>query len=180
MAVRSLLPLQTGGGTTGTLGIILIAGLAIWLFLEWRGIDPEAAVAGLAGSSSSGLIGVATSVNGILIGGITLLSALVIGGVLDLPEGWGIQFVVILELVAFALLLRELDAFDPILYALVATGTIMIGLSAAGQPIVGAVANSPMGIILALGVVYVLYKWITADEGQVVEVVGRVRRGDNE
>lgn len=171
-------PLQATGGATSTIGMALVLGVGGYVLLEALGVDLWGAASGAVDTDS--IFAGATSVNGLLVAGLAILAALTFGGVLGVGRAVALQLTAALSLASFALLLREFDAFDIRLFGIVAVGTVLIALSASGEPIIGAVVNSPAGPVLAIGGLYLGYRWLTSDDGKRIVVEGSVRQGGEE
>ncbi len=173
-----LQPLQTGGSATSTVGIILILGVAGYLILERWDIQIEEHLPSL--DSDSGVLGFLTTRNSLILGGLLLLLALVLTGTLGLPRSAGVPLVVGIELAALAAILVALDAFTLRLYAATAIAVVVLGLSAMGEPVIGAIANSAAGPILAVGGLYLGYKYVTGDRSARKIVVEGSISGDDD
>ncbi|WP_254841130.1 hypothetical protein [Natronomonas marina] len=118
---------------------------------------------------------VSISANGILIAGLLFIVALILGGVLGVPEGTGVQLVVALELLALYLLLHELDSYSFPAFVAIGAVTTVIALSATGEPVIASILNSNVGVILVVGSLYLLYRWLRqrGDDNQTIVVRGR-------
>lgn len=111
-----------------------------------------------SGGSKGGVVSRVVSLPRLAIAGLLVVAALVLGGALGVPEGMGVQLVVMLELLAVYLFLHELDAYTFEGFVLVGALTTVIALSATGEPVLASLLNSGPGVILVLGVLYLGYK----------------------
>lgn len=84
------------------------------------------------------------------------------GRIVSLPHGSAVQLLVVLELVAVYLVLREFDAFSVPVYMIVTVSTVVVALSALGEPVIASLSMSPVFPILAIGALYLGYKAIQA------------------
>lgn len=84
------------------------------------------------------------------------------GRIVQLPGGSEVQILVVLELIAVYLVLREFDAFSIPVYMVITVATVVVALSALGEPVMAALTMSPVWPILAVGLLYLGYKAIGA------------------
>lgn len=122
-------------------------------------------------------LGGLVSANGILIAALLMVAALILGGALGVPQGTGVQLVVALELLAVYLLLHELDAYNFPLFAVVGAATTIVALSATGEPVIASILNSNVGVILVIGVLYLLWRWLRQRDRERPRIV--LRRDDD-
>lgn len=130
-------------------------------------------------SSGEGMLGGLVSANGILIAGLLFVAALIIGGALGVPAGTGVQLVVALELLAVYLLLHELDSYTFEGFVALGAITTLVALSATGEPVIASILNSGPGVLLVIGVLYLLYRRLKQREKSRPKIVVRRDGGGN-
>jgi hypothetical protein len=96
------------------------------------------------------------------VGFAVAVLAVASGRIISLPEGGNVQILVVMELIAVYLVLREFDAFSVPVYMIVTVATVVVALSALGEPIIASLSMSPVFPILAVGLLYLGYKGIQA------------------
>lgn len=84
------------------------------------------------------------------------------GRIVQLPDGGSIQILLVMELIAVYLVLREFDAFSVPVYMIVTVATVVVALSVLGEPVIASLTLSPVFPILAVGLLYLGYKAIGA------------------
>lgn len=163
------IPAQAAPGGGSTIGAIVFITTVVGLLVDrFTDIDVFDAVSSapsriksmipfIGGPSRSsgnggGVMGFFSSGNGLVITSVVVFTLLFAGGLLDLPEGANLQIIVAIELVGVFAVLRELDIENTMeVFVIIAVVTILLGLSAMGEPVIGAIAQSDVFPLLAIG-----------------------------
>lgn len=94
----------------------------------------------------------------IIIAIIGSLAAAIFAGVVGLPAGARVPIAATLTLTATYLSLRGLGSYSFSVFALVGGAVVVLGLSALGEPLIGALVNSRVFPIIAIGGLYLGYR----------------------
>jgi hypothetical protein len=146
---------------------VVLAVVAGWLIQTQTGVDLLGPLRGLRasddvggsfpGASDDPGLGLTRprTVAIVALGGFAVA---VMVGALGLSASVQVPLAAVAVLLATYLTLRGLGSYSFRLFAVVAGGVVLLGLSALGEPLIGAIVNSRVFPILAIGGLYLAYK----------------------
>lgn len=175
MGLPTVMQTSTGPAPGTQIGVVLfIVAVAVVVLETFFGVEITGRVTGAirriaamlpvpsAGSSGGGIREMLT-MRATLAAAFALgVLAVASGRIVSLPHGSAVQLLVVMELVAVYLVLREFGAFSVPIYMIVTVATVVVALSALGEPVIASLSMSPVFPILAIGALYLGYKAIQA------------------